>query len=309
MNVFAKIFSQIFDSSISADYVVRHIFMDLLVLADRDGVIDMTLDAISRRTNVPQEAVAHAISELSKPDRASRCHVEDGRRLVPIDSHRDWGWQIVNYEHYRNIRDEEARRTYFRDKQREHRAKSVKCVKSVKDSQSVSIKITQGEGDTELEEEKDKRLLLPAVFRLPAAGGKEYPVSVEQIDKWVKLFPAVDVLQALRAMIAWLEASPQRRKTVTGMPRFIVSWLTREQDKPQRNGGSNGTHNASSAKQRVDSNRRAITETLAARGIHGPWDTPQPDREAVSEPRFDRRDAGVHERSGADSAEILPPER
>ena len=99
--------------------------MDLLVLADRDGVVDMTLDAISRRTNVPEDLVAHAITELMKDDRKSRSHEEGGRRLIPIDSHRDWGWQIVNYEHYRNIKDEEARRTYFRDKQREHRAKST----------------------------------------------------------------------------------------------------------------------------------------------------------------------------------------
>ena len=55
MNVFAKIFAQIFDSSIAADSAVRHVFMDLLGAADRDGVVDMTLGAISRRTNVPEE--------------------------------------------------------------------------------------------------------------------------------------------------------------------------------------------------------------------------------------------------------------
>src|ERR1700677_5009256 len=107
MNVFAKIFAQIFDSSIAGDYVVRHVFMDLLVLADRDGVVDMTLDAISRRTNVPENLVQHAITELMKPDRKSRSHQVDGCRIVALDSHRDWGWQIVNYEHYRNIKDEE----------------------------------------------------------------------------------------------------------------------------------------------------------------------------------------------------------
>lgn len=138
MTVFAKIFAQIFDSSISGDYVVRHVFMDLLVLADRDGVVDMTLDAISRRTNVPEEIVAHAITELMKPDHKSRSHEENGSRLVLIDSHRDWGWEIVNYAHYRNIKDEEARRTYFRDKKREQRAKSPHLSNSVKDSQTKS---------------------------------------------------------------------------------------------------------------------------------------------------------------------------
>jgi hypothetical protein len=157
MTVFAKIFAQIFDSSISSDYVVRHVFMDLLVLADRDGVVDMTLDAISRRTNVPEEIVSHALSELMKADIKSRSHNEEGARLIPIDSHRDWGWQIVNYEHYRNIKDEEARRTYFRDRQREHRAKSKTLTNSqslsndVKDSSTLLNKITQAEADTEEE--------------------------------------------------------------------------------------------------------------------------------------------------------------
>src|ERR1700679_63159 len=106
MNVFAKIFSQIFDSSISTDYVVRHVFMDLLVLADREGVVDMTLDAISRRTNVPEKIVKHCITELLKSDPKSRSHEEEGRRIVPLDSHRDWGWQMVNYDNSPRIREE-----------------------------------------------------------------------------------------------------------------------------------------------------------------------------------------------------------
>jgi hypothetical protein len=145
MNVFAKIFAQIFDSSIAADYVVRHIFMDLIVLADRDGVVDMTPDAIARRTNVPKKMILHAIKELMKPDGDSRSHEESGKRLVPLDSHREWGWQIVNFEHYRAIRDEESRRAYFRDKKREYRSRNGKST-SVLDSPTLS---TQEEADTE----------------------------------------------------------------------------------------------------------------------------------------------------------------
>jgi hypothetical protein len=152
VNVFAKIFAQIFDSSIAGDYAVRHVFMDLLVLADRDGVVDMTLDAISRRTNVPEEMVAHAIAELMKPDRKSRSHEEGGKRLVALDSHRDWGWQIVNFEHYRAIRDEESRKTYFRDYKRQYRkgkasTESPQLSTLVLDSQQMS---TEGEGEAEV---------------------------------------------------------------------------------------------------------------------------------------------------------------
>lgn len=121
--MYAKIFTQIFDSSIAENYEVRHVFEDLLKLADQDGVVDITAEAISRRTNVPLDKVLFGIGELMKPDPRSRSKDHDGRRLVPIDSRRDWGWLIVNYQHYRAVQDEEARRSYFRDAKKRERAK------------------------------------------------------------------------------------------------------------------------------------------------------------------------------------------
>lgn len=119
--MFAKIFHQIFDSSIADNYQARHVFMDLLVLADSDGVVDMTPTAIARRTNVPLEVIEKAIEELSSPDHGTRTQEEEGRRIVPIDPARNWGWQIVNYHHYRRIRDEESRREYHREYRRKER--------------------------------------------------------------------------------------------------------------------------------------------------------------------------------------------
>lgn len=132
--MFAKVFQQIFDSSIANNCRARHVFMDLLVLADSDGVVDMTEEAIARRTNVPLEEVHSAITELSSPDPATRTPDEDGRRIIPIDAGRAWGWQIVNYAHYRSIRDEESRREYFRDYRRKEReSKRPKKNKKPKD--------------------------------------------------------------------------------------------------------------------------------------------------------------------------------
>lgn len=113
--MFAKVFAQIFDSSIADNHKHRHIFMDLLVLADSDGVVDMTVEAVARRTNVPLEDVRDAITVLSEPDERSNSPAEGGRRLLPIDERKAWGWQIVNYHHYRAIRDEHARREYMRE--------------------------------------------------------------------------------------------------------------------------------------------------------------------------------------------------
>lgn len=97
--------------------------MDLLVLADSDGAVDMTHEAISRRTNVPLEEVQRYIAELCQPDAKSRSQLHEGKRLIPLDVERDWGWIIVNYAHYRQVRDEEARREYFRSAMRKSRKK------------------------------------------------------------------------------------------------------------------------------------------------------------------------------------------
>jgi hypothetical protein len=140
--MFAKVFRQIFESSIAEDYTVRHVFMDLIVLADLDGVIDKTHEAIARLTNVPLEHVQRAIHELESPDPKSRSDTEEGRRLMRLDDHRDWGWQIVNYEVYRNIRDEEARRAYFRERKRIERERK-RLSNGVLDSQTKSNESTK----------------------------------------------------------------------------------------------------------------------------------------------------------------------
>lgn len=72
--------------------------------------------------------------------------------------------------------------------------------------------------------------LSPVVIRLPLNTGQPYPVTKSDCDHWQELFPAVDVMQELRGMLAWLEAVPKRRKTIRGIKRFITSWLSKSQD-------------------------------------------------------------------------------
>lgn len=119
--MYAKIHRTIFESSIANDYQVRHVFEDLLKLADQDGVVDMTHESIARITNVPIEIINHAISVLEAPDPKSRKPDDDGRRIRLIDEHRDWGWFIVNYGYYRSIVSSEQKREHARDRMRKFR--------------------------------------------------------------------------------------------------------------------------------------------------------------------------------------------
>lgn len=113
--MYAKVFAQIFDSTIAEDHQVRHVFMDLLLLSDMDGVVNMTHQAIARRTNMPLDLITRAIGILESPDPQSRTPDFEGRRLVRVDD-RDWGWRIVNYLKYRAISSEEQRREKGRER-------------------------------------------------------------------------------------------------------------------------------------------------------------------------------------------------
>ena len=66
---------------------------------------------------------------------------------------------------------------------------------------------------------------------LPLNDGTEYPILPEHVQEWAGLYPAVDVIQQLRAMRGWLLSDPKRRKTRTGIMRFVNSWLSREQNR------------------------------------------------------------------------------
>ena len=58
-----------------------------------------------------------------------------------------------------------------------------------------------------------------------------FVVSDRDVAEWKKLYPAVDVEQAVRNMCGWLDADPRRRKSHKGVPRFVHNWLRGDQDK------------------------------------------------------------------------------
>lgn len=100
-------------------------FQQMIVLADKDGIVDMTADAISRETTIPLKIITKGIEALEQPDPESRSPDEEGRRIVLLSEGRSWGWKIVNYDYYRKLRNEEERREYHRQYYRENRSKSA----------------------------------------------------------------------------------------------------------------------------------------------------------------------------------------
>ncbi len=83
---------------------------------------------------------------------------------------------------------------------------------------------------------------LASVPPLPLNDGTEYPVTVDQLAEWRSLYPAVNVEQELRNMRGWLIGNPSRRKTKSGIVRFITTWLAKEQDRGRKPVQQNQSH-------------------------------------------------------------------
>lgn len=122
--MYAKIFAQIYDGTLCTHgpWEALVTFQQLLILADQHGVVDLTAGAISRRTTIPTEIITQGIAALLLPDPESRTPTEEGRRIVPLSEGRSWGWRIVNYKHYRELKREHDRREYHRTYWQEKRS-------------------------------------------------------------------------------------------------------------------------------------------------------------------------------------------
>ena len=145
---------------------------------------------------------------------------------------------------------------------RRHREK-----KALQSNTDVTLLLQSGNTDIDIEKDTDKEKekdICPElnsgpeespVITLPLNTGEEYLIFQRDIDTFADLYPAVDILQAMRGMKGWLMTNPTKRKTKRGIGRFINSWLAREQDK----GG----------KKAVGYNARNMTTEQYAESIRG----------------------------------------
>ena len=78
----------------------------------------------------------------------------------------------------------------------------------------------------------------PPIISLPLNDGSSFEIFQSDIDVWSNLYPAVDVMQQLRNMAGWIDGNPSKRKTRSGIKRFVNSWLAKEQNK----GGDRATN-------------------------------------------------------------------
>jgi hypothetical protein len=100
---FVKIYSTILQSSVwFEDAPIRVLWITLLAMADRRGVVVASLPGLAHAANVTREQCEAGLLKLSAPDPDSKSKSREGRRIREIKG----GWAILNYTKYRELRTE-----------------------------------------------------------------------------------------------------------------------------------------------------------------------------------------------------------
>jgi len=239
----------------------------MLAMADRHGRVWGSIPGLANRARVSVDATRIAIETFMSPDPDSRTKIAEGRRLEEIDG----GWKLINHAKYRSIRDEEERRAYKAEHERNRRGQ-----KRGQNGQTCTPVESGGhnaEAEAEAEAIKAKTNTLASTANavpaergkllgtLPCVGGVDYEVREDDLQRDAHLFPGANIPQEYRSMKSWLLADKRRQKTLKGIRRFMSSWLTRAQDQPK--GNSNGAIRKSANVERSDANMEMLRDILS----------------------------------------------
>ncbi len=148
--MYSKLYKTIFDGSLYGQFEGLTVFMAMLALSNRHGEVDAAYAKIAGCLGCPIDFVKKGIKFLEAPDPESRTPAFEGRRIIPLvndeGKNRPFGWQIVNYDKYRQIRNEEERRAYKKNWDRTHR-KVKKSVPTKSDQARPDTTYTEAEAD------------------------------------------------------------------------------------------------------------------------------------------------------------------
>ncbi len=266
MTGYTKLFGSIVASTIwREDNDTRIVWITMLALANKDGVVEASIPGLADLSRVTVEACRAAIVKLEAPDPDSRTKEYDGRRISPIDG----GWSVLNHAKYRAKMSADQRREYFRIKQAEHRA-NVKGVSTlVNKCQSSYILSTQAEAKAKASDQTDHSTLdAPRPDR--ATGTFQQPTP-EELDLYAaKLaLPSTEVAKFVDHYESngWKVGKNPMRSWQAAMRNWNVNFRTgtygnnRTNNQPDRNAGIVGYEPGRAA--RIHAERKAAAAAAA----------------------------------------------
>lgn len=191
----------------------------VLSLKDRNGIVDVTPDYLSRVTGLELEAVVSCMARFCEPDPYSRSGSEEGRRLVLIDpERRNWGWRVVNSGLYRErarlqARDE-ARTESGADSARKRAEREVSPEVPRTPPLSHEVPLSDAETESVRKEQHRKRGAETRGSRIPLP----FAIS-EEMRSWARAeTPGVNVDSATSEFVDYWRG-------VSGIKGYKLDWV------------------------------------------------------------------------------------
>jgi len=104
---YTKLFARILDSTVWREPdPIRILWITMLALADRDGVVHCTVPGLADRARISIEQCRAGISRFTDTDPDSLTTSDEGRRIRRVED----GWELINYQKYRSMMSEEEQR-------------------------------------------------------------------------------------------------------------------------------------------------------------------------------------------------------
>ena len=126
----------------------RLVFIGMLALADKDGIVGVPLRAtLARLLNLPIDWIDRALLVLEEPDTESRTPDHEGRRLLRTRT----GWIVANHKKYREIRTD--KQIADADRQARHRQPNPIATPLVERDMSQASRDKSPEAEAEAEAE------------------------------------------------------------------------------------------------------------------------------------------------------------
>ena len=109
-----------------------------------------------------------------------------------------------------------------------------------------------------------KDLDSPTVNTIPTtafnARGEVFRVTSDMVDQWQDTYPELDVIGQIQAAKQWCIDNPAKRKTLTGMRKFLGSWISRAQNRGDGGGQNNRASGQGGKLSGAEKTRRARDE-------------------------------------------------
>jgi len=118
MSGYTKLFSSLIHSTVwREDDHVRLVWITMLAMADRDGLVEASIPGLAAAALVSLEQCESALEKLKAPDKYSRTKDHEGRRIEEADG----GWLILNHAKYRSQLTLDQYRAKHAERQRKYR--------------------------------------------------------------------------------------------------------------------------------------------------------------------------------------------